>query len=74
MKERTNLAKVACLINPKAANSKWLRRKKLRAYLEKKLPGEIHDASGDARTTVERARSSRQAPMPAQLKCRPVRR
>ena len=60
MKEPAKLTEVACLINPRAANSKWLRRKKLRAYLEKKLPGEIHDASGDARTTVERARAASQ--------------
>jgi diacylglycerol kinase (ATP) len=50
--------KTACLINPKAANSKWLRRKALRAYLQKKLPGEIHDVFGDPRTTVERAKKA----------------
>src|SRR5512135_3323774 len=50
--------KVACLINPRAANSKWLRRKLLKSYLAKKLPGEIHDGSGENRTTVERAREA----------------
>jgi diacylglycerol kinase (ATP) len=49
---------VTFLVNPRAANSKWLRRKKLRSYLEKKLPGNIHDVYGDARTTVERARDA----------------
>lgn len=46
---------VACLVNPRAANSKWLRRKYLRSYLQKKLPGEIYDGVGDMRTTIERA-------------------
>lgn len=47
--------RVACLVNPRAANSKWLRRKFLRSYLQKKLPGEIYDGAGDMRTTIERA-------------------
>jgi len=51
---KTNL-KTACLINPRAANSKWMRRKFLRAYLQKKLPGEIYDGLGDMKTTMERA-------------------
>jgi diacylglycerol kinase family enzyme len=58
MTEHTKGARIACLINPRAANSKWLRKKKLRAYLEKKLPGEIHDVFGDTRTTVERAKKA----------------
>jgi diacylglycerol kinase (ATP) len=49
-------SQVAFLVNPKAANSKWLRRKKLRAYLQRKLNGRIQDVFGDTRTTVERAR------------------
>ncbi len=48
--------RTACLINPRAANSKWMRRKFLRAYLQKRLPGEIYDGLGDVRTTVEKAR------------------
>ncbi len=58
MTDNTSPARISCLINPLAANSKWLRRKKLRAYLQKKLPGEIHDVSGDMRTTVERAKKA----------------
>jgi diacylglycerol kinase (ATP) len=58
MEEKRRSGNVTFLINPRAANSKWLRRKKLRSYLEKKLPGEIHDVVGDARTTVERARDA----------------
>ena len=46
--------KTACLINPRAANSKWMRRRFLRAYLQKKLPGEIYDGLGDMKTTMER--------------------
>ena len=58
MKELPNSPRIAFLINPKAANSKWTRRKILRAYLQNKLPGEIHDVFGDKRTTVERARQA----------------
>lgn len=47
--------KTACLINPRAANSKWMRRKFLRAYLQKKLPGDVYDHLGDAKTAVEKA-------------------
>jgi diacylglycerol kinase (ATP) len=54
MKETKNNLKTACLINPRAANSKWMRRKFLRAYLQKKLPGEAYDGLGDTKTTMER--------------------
>ena len=47
--------KTACLINPRAANSKWMRRRFLRAYLQKKLPGDVYDGLGDVKTTVEKA-------------------
>jgi diacylglycerol kinase family enzyme len=47
--------RTACLINPRAANSKWMRRRFLRAYLQKKLPGDVYDAFGDVRTTIEKA-------------------
>ena len=47
--------KTACLINPRAANSKWMRRKFLRAYLQKKLPGDVYDHLGDTKTAVEKA-------------------
>jgi len=46
--------KTACLINPRAANSKWMRRRFLRAYLQKKLPGDVYDGLGDMKTTMER--------------------
>ncbi len=47
---------ITCLINPRASNSQWVRKRKLRNYLQTKLPGDIHDVFGDVRTTVERAR------------------
>jgi diacylglycerol kinase (ATP) len=47
--------KTACLVNPRAANSRWMRRKLLRAYLQKRLPGDIYDDLGDIRTTIEKA-------------------
>jgi diacylglycerol kinase (ATP) len=58
MNEDFKWGRVACLINPRAANSKWLRRKMLRAYLQKKLPGEIYDVFGDTRTTIEQAKKA----------------
>ena len=54
MTETKKSLKTACLINPRAANSKWMRRRFLRAYLQKKLPGEVYDGLGDMKTTTER--------------------
>lgn len=50
--------RMACLINPRAANSKWVKNRRLRGYLQKKLPGEVIDVYGDVRTTVEMARKA----------------
>ena len=47
--------RTAVLVNPRAANSKWMRRRFLRAYLQKKLPGDVYDAFGDITTTIEKA-------------------
>ena len=55
MKEAARNLRTACLINPRAANSKWMRRRFLRAYLQRKLPGEVYDGLGDMKTTVEKA-------------------
>jgi diacylglycerol kinase (ATP) len=54
MMDEKKILKTACLINPRAANSKWMRRRFLRAYLQKKLPGDVYDGLGDMKTTVER--------------------
>ncbi|MDH4197016.1 MAG: diacylglycerol kinase family protein [Candidatus Aminicenantes bacterium] len=57
MFDRTRFpGQITCLINPRAANSQWVRKRKLRNYLQAKLPGDIHDVFGGVRTTVERAR------------------
>lgn len=55
--ERVDLSKlkVACLINPKAANRKWRRRRRLRHYLQKNLPGEIIDTQQDKQFTIKTA-------------------
>jgi diacylglycerol kinase family enzyme len=58
MTDKIGERRTACLINPRAANSKWMRRKFLRAYLQKKLPGEVYDGLGDMRTTVEKVRAA----------------
>jgi diacylglycerol kinase (ATP) len=55
MTDTTKDLKTACLVNPRAANSRWMRRKFLRAYLQKRLPGDIYDDLGDVRTTIEKA-------------------
>jgi diacylglycerol kinase (ATP) len=55
MTETTKNLRTACLINPRAANSRWMRRKLLRAYLQKRLPGDIYDDLGDVKTTIEKA-------------------
>ncbi len=55
MTETTKDLRTACLINPRAANSRWMRRKLLRAYLQKRLPGDIYDDLGDIKTTIEKA-------------------
>lgn len=48
--------KASCIINPRAAKNKWLRKRKKRSYLQKKLPGQIYDVLGEKENTVELAR------------------
>jgi len=55
MTETKKNLRTACLVNPRAANSRWMRRKFLRAYLQKRLPGDIYDGLGDIKTTIEKA-------------------
>jgi diacylglycerol kinase (ATP) len=47
--------KIASIINPNAANNKWNRRKFLRKFLQKHLPGRIVDAHEDKAYTVKAA-------------------
>ncbi|MDH5384217.1 MAG: acylglycerol kinase family protein, partial [Candidatus Aminicenantes bacterium] len=48
--------KVACIINPSAANKKWKRRKLLRRYLQENLPGQIYDSHENKLYTIETAK------------------
>jgi diacylglycerol kinase family enzyme len=48
--------KVSCIINLRAAKNKWLRKRKKRSYLQKKLPGQVYDVLGEKENTVELAR------------------
>ncbi len=50
--------KTTCLINPKAANSRWVRNKLLRRAIENKLPGRTIDIQGDGTNMVDMARKS----------------
>jgi diacylglycerol kinase (ATP) len=58
MEGRETAARIVCLINPRAADSKWIRRRDLRAQLRNKLPGEIRDIAGDPEATIENAKSA----------------
>lgn len=48
--------RLACIINPSAANKKWKRRKLLRRYIQDNLPGRIIDSHEDKATTIQTAR------------------
>jgi diacylglycerol kinase family enzyme len=50
--------KTACIINPRAANKKWLRRGRMREDLRRALPGRVHDTLGERELTVGLARDS----------------
>ena len=57
MDKKTNLTRnLSCILNPQAANKKWMRRKKLRNYLQKKLQSQIHGTLGEKENTIELAR------------------
>ncbi len=58
MRERQTPPRIVCLINPRAADSKWIRHHLLRAALRKKIPGEIRDIEGDLKTTAENAKAA----------------
>lgn len=51
----TQTARVSCILNPGAARNKWQRRRSLRNFLRKTLPGEIHDSLGNREATVRLA-------------------
>lgn len=49
----TEKKRIACIINPHAANKKWKRRKLLRRYIQENLPGQIIDSHEDKSTTIQ---------------------
>jgi diacylglycerol kinase (ATP) len=48
--------KIACIINPSAANKKWKRRRLLRRYIKENLPGKIFDSQEDKAHTTRLAK------------------
>ncbi|MBS3819715.1 hypothetical protein KGY73_09465 [bacterium] len=48
---------VSCIINPRAANKKWQRRKTLRKRLQKYFPGQIIDGQKNKSQTIQIAKS-----------------
>jgi diacylglycerol kinase family enzyme len=57
MNQRKNSApKISCLINPLAARDRWQRKRKLRSYLQKNLPGKVIDIKGKKEDTIEKAK------------------
>ena len=55
---KSSKSSIAWLINPRAANSKWLRRKRLRKVLKNIVPGDLHAAHGDANGFREKAKNA----------------
>lgn len=54
-KEETSPKKTGCIVNPYAANKKWRRRLLIRRYLQRHLPGEIHECGEDKGHAVQLA-------------------
>lgn len=48
--------KISCIVNPRAAQKKWTRRKNIRNLLHKALSCDIVDTSGDKNQTIELAK------------------
>jgi len=48
--------KITCIINPAAANHKWRKQKKMRAYLQRHIPGQIFDSYQDKTDTIKKAK------------------
>jgi diacylglycerol kinase (ATP) len=47
--------RLACIINPNAANKKWKRRTLLRKFIQDNLPGQIIESHEDKSTTIQAA-------------------
>jgi diacylglycerol kinase (ATP) len=53
---RECLENAACIINPNAAQRKWLRRSRIKNFLARNLPGQKFDSIGDKENTIALAR------------------
>jgi diacylglycerol kinase family enzyme len=49
---RDCLQNAACIINPNAAQRKWLRRRRIKDYLARNLPGEKYDSFANKENTI----------------------
>jgi diacylglycerol kinase (ATP) len=58
MKRKAIDPETTFLVNPRAANGRWVRNKVLRRALERRLSGRCHDLCGDRTHTVDLARRS----------------
>jgi len=56
MPTKISAEKACSVVNPRAANRKWLRRTKVRSYLQKNLPGPVQDDLADKETTIRKVR------------------
>ncbi len=52
-----SVGKACSIVNPLAANRKWQRRKRLRDFLNRNLPGCIYDEPGNKESTIELAKT-----------------
>ena len=48
--------KITCIINPAAANHKWRKQKKMRAYLQRRFPGQIFESYQGKAVTIKKAK------------------
>jgi diacylglycerol kinase (ATP) len=55
-KTREYLRNTACVINPEAAQKKWRRRKSLKKFIDKKLPGKKYDVLVSKESMIELVR------------------
>jgi diacylglycerol kinase (ATP) len=49
---KDHLRNAACIINPEAAQKKWRRRKRLKRFLDQKLPGQKFDIQADKENMI----------------------
>lgn len=54
--KKYSLQKASSIINPQAANRKWLRRKRLRSYIQNNMPCQIIEIQGSKEDTIEKTK------------------